>query len=184
MPYLHWQTDRGRILSAESIKQASILRSMTLLEAVNQAQSRSHAHQRQEAESVSDQPVSSKQALGLLLLRAASLLESMEFHVEEQLVHKYLHNDPPLHPRRTLDQSYYGALKSTGARDRDQVVYRGTTPEEHECSYDSSTCAQCAEDIRKVPRLIMVDQLWLWILDESLSDQIPGYSAWRWLISE
>jgi hypothetical protein len=28
-------------------------------------------------------------------------------------------------------------------------------------------CLQCNEDIRKTPRIIMVDQLWLWILDES-----------------
>ena len=112
--------------------------------------------------------LSRKKALGQLLFRAAVLLEDMEFHTEEQLTFRYLHEKPPLHPRRTLDQSYYGALKSTMTRDRDQVVYRATTPEQHGC-LDPGTCPQCKQDIRKVPRLIMVDQLWLWILDESES---------------
>jgi hypothetical protein len=90
----------------------------------------------------------------------------MDLHTEEELMMEYLHADPPLHPRRTLDQAYYGALRSTHARDRDQVVYRGTTPQPHECA-GMGTCPQCNEDIRKTPRIIMVDQLWIWILDES-----------------
>jgi hypothetical protein len=107
-----------------------------------------------------------KMALGQALRAAAALLEAMDSHLEEQLMMRYLHAEPPLHPRRTLDQAYYGALRSTGARDRDQVVYRGTTPQPHDC-IGMDACPQCNEDIRKTPRIIVVDQLWLWCLDES-----------------
>jgi hypothetical protein len=54
-----------------------------------------------------------------------------------------------LHLRRTLDQAYYSILKSTEARDRDQVVERysrRTWPEEGD------------------HRVLMVDNLWMWVL--------------------
>ncbi|RDW57478.1 hypothetical protein BP6252_13738 [Coleophoma cylindrospora] len=55
---------------------------------------------------------------------------------------------PALQPRRTLDQYFYTHLPDTYKRDRDQVVYRYLEKE------------------GQVPRIFMVDQLWLWILDE------------------
>jgi hypothetical protein len=54
---------------------------------------------------------------------------------------------PPLQPRRTLDEYFYTHLESTLERDQDQVVYRYT---------ESSP----------QPKIFMVDQLWLWILNE------------------
>lgn len=54
---------------------------------------------------------------------------------------------PPLQPRRTLDQYFYAHLESTSHRDADQVVYR----------YTIGTSEA---------KLFMVDQLWLWILNE------------------
>jgi hypothetical protein len=209
MPYLHWETDRGRIQTATKIKEVSKDR-LTLAELLDKAKRRlskvptggtddgpyhhnhhhHHQQQQQQRQSPPGLPANSKptwsstqdgdassqrqpprssrrQILGDVLRAAAALLEAMEFHVEEQLVAQYLHAQPPLHPRRTLDQSYYGALKNTGTRDRDQVVYRATAPEPHEHDPCWEECVQCREDIRKIPRLIMVDQLWLWILDES-----------------
>ncbi|KAG7144074.1 hypothetical protein HYQ46_007190 [Verticillium longisporum] len=47
---------------------------------------------------------------------------------------------------RTLDQAYYWTLNTTKSRDRDQVV--------------------CTAGIQKVSRVMMVDQLWMWVLDE------------------
>jgi hypothetical protein len=167
MPYLHWETDRGRMLSAKCAKKASEHKMVSVSEIVAQARDKA-SHAAEVAHNHGEQqvaPPSRKRALGQLLFSAATLLEAMEFHTEEQLTFRYLHERPPLHPRRTLDQSYYGALKSTGTRDRDQVVYRGTQPVPHDC-LDPSTCQQCRDEIRKVPRLVMVDQLWLWILDE------------------
>ncbi|CZT00269.1 uncharacterized protein RCO7_08344 [Rhynchosporium graminicola] len=115
--------------------------------------------------------VAPKNTLGKILYRAALLSEAMDNHQEQELLKAYLYHSPPFHPRRTLDQSYYWTLKTTKKRDRDQVVYRGTAPKRdfmHDYQHKGckgSGCLQCRQDIRKVPRLIMVDQLWLWILD-------------------
>jgi hypothetical protein len=111
--------------------------------------------------------------------------------------------DPPLHIRRTLDQSYFFTLKDTTHRDKDQVVYRQTKMRKEE-SYDGRSRKsrsrveqkqdamkdtgsgqkmhlrnRCAETNSRreasftklvgVARVVMVDQLWLWILDESES---------------
>ena len=57
-----------------------------------------------------------------------------------------------LHIRRTLDQYFYTGMKDTTARDQDQVVnrvQRGLMNEQ--------------------PKIIVVDQLWLWILNEGLA---------------
>jgi hypothetical protein len=129
--------------------------------------------------------------LGRVLFRAAILAEAMEIYHDQELLRKDLHKKPPLHPRRTLDQSYYWTLRSTKKRDRDQVVYRGTAPvrdfmhhhncqkklgdcDHRHCTWTKEDgCRQCLQDIRKVPRVVMVDQLWLWILDGSRC--IPSY---------
>lgn len=168
--------------------------------------------------------------VGQILLDAAVLYEAMANYRDRRFIQKYLHNDPPLHPRRTLDQAYYWTLKTTKSRDRDQVVYRGTTvdqnlrhnlkptqklkgrgldlkklkhencdrtqifrwdceernnenrpafshrrPRDHATSTDctpeeikniANRCPHCRDHIRKVSRVVMVDQLWMWILDE------------------
>ncbi|PMD59492.1 uncharacterized protein K444DRAFT_613449 [Hyaloscypha bicolor E] len=110
--------------------------------------------------------------LGRVLYRAAKLWEAMNYYKEEHVLKEFLHNSPPLHPRRTLDQSYYWTLRSTQKKARDQVVYRGTAPKKqfmHKMHCKTFTkeppCRQCLDDIRKRSRVIMVDQLWLWILD-------------------
>ena len=166
--------------------------------------------------------------VGQVLLDAAVLYEAMANYRDRMFIQKYLHKDPPLHPRRTLDQAYYWTLKTTKLRDRDQVVYRGTTvnrdlrhklqPKQQEGSSGWGTklfskqnksarvdfewnceeqnianrpvlplesqsgqpkppnsnsqeiidnpCQHCRDHIRKVSRVVMVDQLWMWILDE------------------
>ncbi|KAK3389773.1 hypothetical protein B0H63DRAFT_464311 [Podospora didyma] len=204
MPYLHWETDRGRINLTRIVKEVGKQSLNTVAEVADQVQH--HMADPQAARDTSEQapPVTQpsgseeeekdekpekkrRKAIANILRTAAALLEAMDLHTEEQLMCKYLHAKTPLHPRRTLDQSYYGALKSTGTRDRDQVVYRGTTPAPHVCTTGCSECDEaddiddvklhkctskkkgcplCNEDARKVPRIIMVDQLWLWILDE------------------
>lgn len=80
----------------------------------------------------------------------------MDMELDERLVkHELLPRDPTakatepsLHIRRTLDQSYFHNLKDTSQRDRDQVVYRATKWQGN------------------LARVVMVDQLWLWILDD------------------
>ncbi|RYO93971.1 hypothetical protein DL764_007900 [Monosporascus ibericus] len=184
MPYLHWETDRGRMLSATKIKQISQERGH-IATTVDRAMA---AHQQDQHPDAAPQAYNSRKVdsaptrrelgglarrrklIGHVLHAAAALLEAMDFEIEERLITKYLNERSPLHPRRTLDQSYYGALKSTGTRDRDQVVYRATKPTSHDCAEnlegEYGKCRVCQDDSMKVPRLIMVDQLWLWILDE------------------
>jgi hypothetical protein len=69
---------------------------------------------------------------------------------DEKLILAYMFDEIPLHFRRTLDQYYYYTLHTTEARDRDQVVSR----------YIAKTWP---DDENMV---LMVDQLWLWILDK------------------
>jgi hypothetical protein len=180
LSYLHWETDRGRAKLAEIAKNISQNHLTSVSEVVDQAKHQFETPDTSVPAWASPAlpmaspvrfSVEKRKALGQVLRAAAALLEAMDLHTEEQLMKAYLHAQPPLHPRRTLDQAYYGALRSTRARDRDQVVYRGTTPEPHNC-IGMDSCPQCNEDIRKTPRLIMVDQLWLWVLDESMCPQL------------
>ncbi|EAQ83492.1 hypothetical protein CHGG_09896 [Chaetomium globosum CBS 148.51] len=176
MPYLHWETDRGRVRSAEITKEAGKHNLSSIADVIKEAKhqlSHTEAGDTVAPPTWAPQPsppafgnVDKRMTLGQALRAAAALLEAMDSHMEEQLTMRYLYAEPPMHPRRTLDQAYYGALRSTGTRDRDQVVYRGTTPQPHDC-IGMDACPQCNEDIRKTPRLLMVDQLWLWILDEN-----------------
>jgi hypothetical protein len=53
-----------------------------------------------------------------------------------------------LHPRRSLDQIFYSSLPKTSSRDQDQVVSKNTP-----------------KDARGGKKMIMVDQLWLWLLE-------------------
>lgn len=159
--------------------------------------------------------------VGQVLFDAAMLYEAISSYRDKMLIKRYLHHDPPLHPRRTLDQAYYWTLKTTKTRDRDQVVYRGTRPKpehlhgmateepwewscpepfeskypvnkakefvdkhkkphkdnpappmvdlamlDHKAKCIDERCIHCKDHIRKVSRVVMVDQLWMWILDE------------------
>jgi hypothetical protein len=119
--------------------------------------------------------------LARYFLAAADLYEGMTTYRDRALLREYLPLDPPIHPRRTLDQSYYWTLRSTKRRDKDQVVYRGTTAKakdfhpydqenntwpDHEGLHDRGRdCRSCKTSIKKVSRVVMVDQLWMWVLD-------------------
>jgi hypothetical protein len=73
----------------------------------------------------------------------------------ELLIKGYLSlAERPLHCRRTLDQYLYYMLPSTEARDIDQVVYRWAKREYKD------------EEPAESRPIIMVDQLWLWVLHD------------------
>ena len=148
--------------------------------------------------------------LGQLLIDAARLFEAVAAFQDNKVIEKYLFADPPLHPRRSLDQAYFWKLRSTCRRDRDQVVYRYTSPRFHHIYRvpdknddeaeverlvektrarnegrhldkgpnkwqwsghgkfeDEHGCEECEFQIRKTARAVMVDQLWMWVLDEN-----------------
>lgn len=90
--------------------------------------------------------------LGRYLLHIAKLYDAMDVEPDVRLLRDHLFQSPPLHARRTLDQSYYWKLPNTDGRDQDQVVYRETKE---------------GKNISRTTRVVMVDQLWMYILDDS-----------------
>lgn len=73
---------------------------------------------------------------------------------DEMLIRAHLATSTAsLHVRRTLDQSFYHNI-DTESRDEDQVVYR----------YQLKDRAKEEVD----PKIVMVDQLWMWILGPNL----------------
>ncbi|KAJ5412605.1 uncharacterized protein N7487_006964 [Penicillium crustosum] len=94
--------------------------------------------------------------------------------LEAQLIWTYLGSEPPIHLRRTLDQYGYPNLRSTIARDDDQMLWKRTRRpaliDEQLKEY-----LQSAQDDPENEEnfgefmdgtVLMVDQLWLWILDK------------------
>ena len=73
---------------------------------------------------------------------------------DEMLIRAHLSTSTvSLHVRRTLDQSFYHNI-DTESRDQDQVVYRYQTK--------GKALDECD------PKIVMVDQLWMWILGPNL----------------
>lgn len=136
MPYLHWEFDESREEMYNVIKDI-------------EAKAKVSGYQ--------SSPISPISPIELLDNRYHQISE------DEQLLRKHLLHEPPLHIRRTLDQSYYWTLKDTQVRDRDQVVFRATKHEK--------------------AQIVMVDQLWLWILDGSMSLVIFTFFFFKLTIS-
>jgi hypothetical protein len=145
MPYLHWETDRRRLKSAEILKRHSPAKWSPFSEVVGDAtdpviettmdrensdgllenittRTRSRRSSSRPTK-ITHKSFQRQKLLGGLLLKAAALFEAMDGYADEKLIEKHLTRKPPLHPRRTLDQSYYWTLKDTCSRDRDQVTF-------------------------------------------------------------
>ena len=106
--------------------------------------------------------------VGQVLFDAAMMYEAMSTYQETRLIRKYLHEDPPLHPRRTLEQTNEWTLGlSWHASARDQVVYRATRPKQMDFHSIDPTSKEWRDRTRKLPRVMMIDQLWMWIIDEN-----------------
>ncbi|KAI3320523.1 hypothetical protein HD806DRAFT_538359 [Xylariaceae sp. AK1471] len=85
----------------------------------------------------------------------------MDYEDDEKLLRDYVDATAPLHVRRTLDQYYFPTLEDTSARDKDQVVYRGTK-----------------QGRQGRTRVVMVDQLWLWIINDGKYSKTYGHVEW------
>ena len=94
--------------------------------------------------------------------------------MESKLIWQYLMSNLPLHCRRTLDQFGYPSLRNTAVRDADQVLYKRTkadkdtqplreTPMKHLKHASKSLPVHSTSD--GAAKVLMVDQLWLWVLD-------------------
>ncbi|KAI1862732.1 uncharacterized protein JN550_010069 [Neoarthrinium moseri] len=154
LPYLHWEMSSRRAqmvnvvneaISANSISSSKKLR---LIHTVSDVWKKNKTSKKV-VNSKNKEPPLRRMYLGQYLLALARLAEEMDYEAHERLLRDNVDKDPPLHIRRTLDQYYFLTLENTSERDKDQVVYRGTKPR------DSPT------------RVVMVDQLWLWILNDN-----------------
>lgn len=89
--------------------------------------------------------------------------------LESKLIWKLLGNEPPIHIRRTLDQFGYPNLRSTVARDDDQMLWKRTKKKVNLSEFNSALHVEDDSD-KHGPfmdgKVLMVDQLWLWIIDE------------------
>ena len=105
--------------------------------------------------------------------------------MEHKLIWQYHSSNQPLHCRRTLDQYGYPSLRNTSVRDHDQVLYKQTrtqrAPDESlvkptsmqhitailHAARDPGLHASKVKTLKDShAKVLMVDQLWLWILDD------------------
>lgn len=100
--------------------------------------------------------------------------------IESKLIWQYLTSNLPLHCRRTLDQFGYPSLRNTAVRDADQVLYKRTRINKDSPPLLRETAMQHLKHIGRgvgrqasvtgaqedvIAKVLMVDQLWLWVLD-------------------
>ena len=94
-----------------------------------------------------------------------------------RIIWQALSLDRPLHCRRTLDQYGYPALRNTQVRDDDQILWKRTkldikkpssTPKSLKAFAKASIKASSISDSSPshIPKVLMVDQLWLWVIDD------------------
>lgn len=96
--------------------------------------------------------------------------------MEHKLIWQHLTSDRPVHCRRTLDQYGYPSLRNTSVRDADQILYKRTKPDadmqppkelsmKHKLQSSRAAAASMPNADDGVAKVLMVDQLWLWIVD-------------------
>lgn len=71
------------------------------------------------------------------------------------------------HPYMTLDQYYYASLADTTQRDRDQVLGRFISRAQGSGNQHGASSNRTADKSCGFPSILIVNQLWLCILDES-----------------
>ena len=123
--------------------------------------------------------------------------------LENRMIWKYIGAHPPYHCRRTLDQYGYPNLRSTEARDDDQMLWKRTKPRSTARMHRRGSAKYPDQNLKYSPQpprsqekrhqyrsqdvdsdealqrlmeesnanaqegnVLMVDQLWLWALDE------------------
>jgi len=109
--------------------------------------------------------------------------------LEHKVSWRYLSYDPPFNTRRTLDQFGYPNLLDTRARDDDQMLYKMTKVPKYMPEFgraEDNDTASDTDDVESARRggvreksngdsyehlkdgkVLMVDQVWLWIVDNS-----------------
>ncbi|KAK3366817.1 hypothetical protein B0T24DRAFT_534915 [Lasiosphaeria ovina] len=190
-PFLHWDTEQGWQRQQKAILDATRVANMqtatsapkdrvqdnfnnelrghhvqstTLSSLAHEAISSSSSHLR----SMTTRAASRRGVVGRVLFCAARIFKLMASFEDDELVREYLFANPPLHPRRSLHQTftkYSSFLLETETLDREQIVYKATAPVTTPASRPNCNkwcqCSDCKKERAAVPRLLMVDQLWL-----------------------
>lgn len=160
MPYVHWDTAhklerRNKCIDiAVEGKPVTARPSLDILSLYSEVSVEEHESKRiNQKNSQADDPSTVLTRYELETRRYRRL-----FTVDELILLAYLNVLSSIHPRRTLDHSRYPTLEGDdiNTRDRDQVVFRHT------------------KSMGLKPRLMMVDQLWMWIIDDSKSTSYMG----------
>lgn len=170
MPYLHWEVEKRlhrmgqfvqvaknqneRLRRATTFRQRARLASIASKQALKKGRPVASFEPEKEGFNKAWRP---RNALAKYFWHVAKLHQIIDEAADGRLVEDHLYSTPPLHMRRTLEQFYYWTAEDTSRRDKGQVVCRGTRYYGDEKSPEAST------------RIVMVDQLWLWILDDSKS---------------
>jgi hypothetical protein len=196
-PYLHWETAQGWEGQSKSIEQATrsaILQDASASDVQGRVEDNFHNELRghhinetslsavaQETiaastnhfRSMATRASTRRGVVGRILFCAARISKLMTAYEDDELVGAYLYANPPLHPRRTLHQSFnqYGSfLRDTRKLDQEQIVYKATANARESTREGCSKwclCSDCTAERATVSRLLMVDQLWVFVLDES-----------------
>ncbi|KAK4185628.1 hypothetical protein QBC35DRAFT_503201 [Podospora australis] len=168
MPYLHWEIEKRLVRMTNVIKKTRQMNDQeasfeklakrrgtwgSIVDRATAQARRMNSLSSRLEEWDEDSPSWRPQSpLGNYLWQASKLYQLIDEAADWKLITDHLYSPSPLHPRRTLEQYYYWTAEDTTHRDRQQVVFRAT---------------RTRNDPEAIPRVLMVDQLWLWILDEN-----------------
>jgi hypothetical protein len=206
-PYLHWETAQGwegqcraieRATRTATLQDASAIKVHDRVEDNFHNELRGHHINETSLSAVAQETIAASMnhfrpmamrastrrgVIGRILFGAARIAKLMTSYEDDQLIGDYLYANPPLHPRRTLHQSfneYANFLRDTKKLDQDQIVYRATAKVRDTTRQGCSKwcqCPDCTAERSTMSRLLMVDQLWVFVLDESEypRDRHPSY---------
>ncbi|KAK8004927.1 hypothetical protein PG990_010964 [Apiospora arundinis] len=147
LPYMHWETGHRRDKMVQVIGQTTGRKKDPAFLDITMKNMETT-----DMSNTATKPKPWRRLLARYLFAVAQVAEQMDYEADERLLRDYVTADPPLHIRRTLDQYCFVNLDDTSKRDKDQVVYKGTLDK---------------RDSRTQSRVVMVDQLWLWVLDNN-----------------
>lgn len=131
MPYLHWETDKRRENIATEIAAVTLAQKPgkvvnanlqhNVVGLVNTLDRRADGKKSTSYKPNETAPMRPVHGLARYLMHASRVYQDMDIDSDVSLLQARLHEEPPLHTRRTLDQSYFWNLENTGHRDRDQA---------------------------------------------------------------
>ena len=173
MPYLHWEIENRLVRMTNVVRKTrqlkeqeydlersakrrgtwgSVVERAAMAARAQRLNSSTSEHPDVGGADESSRPWRPQSPLGKYLWLASKLYQLIDEAADWRLIGNHLYTQSPLHIRRTLEQYSCWTSEDTQQRDLQQVVYRGT---------------RLRNDPEAIPRVVMVDQLWLWILDES-----------------